>query len=60
MALKKVGAIWETTAKSGNPMLSIVLDDEKYMAFPNDKGDNSKRPDWNIVKRVEDEEEAPF
>ena len=60
MGLEKVGAIWETTSKNGNPMLSIILDEEKYMAFPNNKEDNPKRPDWTIHKKVDDKEEIPF
>jgi hypothetical protein len=55
VALKKIGGLWKPD-KPGKAVLTGKLDDgRKVYIFPNDKGGNEKRPDYNITVKVDDE-----
>ena len=60
MTLRKIGGLWLREGKSGKFMsgeIKLSEDDEKinFMVFKNDKGDNPKRPDYNIMLKDDDE-----
>lgn len=59
MALKKIGGLWKPDAgRSSKAVLTGKLDDgRKVFVFPNDKGDNPKRPDYNLT--VQEPDGAP-
>lgn len=50
---KSIGGAWKKTSAKGMEFLSlsITIDgvERKFVAFPNDKGDNPKRPDYSIL-----------
>lgn len=53
---KKIGGLWKPEpGRKGKAVLTGKLDDgRKVYVFPNDKGDNPKRPDYNLSVKVED------
>lgn len=47
--LEKVGVLWgNSEAKS--PHINLIIDDKKYVAFPNTYKDSDTQPDWIIYK----------
>lgn len=44
---KSVGAIWVKESKGGMEYFSIVIDEKRYVAFPNKKTKNTQ-PDFRI------------
>ena len=64
---QSIGALWSKTSRGGQNFMSgvIEVDGTKHeiVIFPNDKGDNPKRPDFRIfpsVRREEADEGTPF
>jgi hypothetical protein len=57
MALKKIGGLWKPDAgRNSKAVLTGKLDDgRKVFVFPNDKGDNPKRPDYNLTVQEPDQ-----
>jgi len=60
MALKKIGGLWKPDgSRQSKAVLTGKMDDgRKVFIFPNEKGDNPKRPDYNITVQVEDGADA--
>lgn len=58
MALKKVGGAWRKENPKGKYFsLSIELADgskQNFLMYPNDRKEQEKHPDYNIMKIVED------
>ena len=48
--LEKAGALWMNKSEGGNKYASLVIEDKKYIAFPNNYKTEDKHPDWNIYK----------
>ena len=60
MAFKKIGALWLKDGKKGKFMTGNIELGEKEISvfvFKNDKGDNSRRPDYQIM--IADDEQQP-
>ncbi len=48
--MKKCGAIWLKTAKSGNEYISVKLKDVNYVAFKNKYKKQPNHPDYEIYE----------
>lgn len=67
MALRKVGSFWKSDPGKGKSVLRGNAEREgitlppnaKLLIFPNDKGDNPKRPDYKLMLVEDDLPETP-
>lgn len=67
MAFVKVASLWKSDPGKGKSVLRGNAEREgitlppnaKLMIFPNDKGDNPKRPDYKLMLVTEDRPETP-
>ena len=60
MALKKIGGLWLKDGQKGKFFSGqLELDGKKIdiLVFKNDKGDNPKRPDYQIMLRDDEPQE---
>ena len=48
--LEKVGAMWINKSEGGNKYATALIDDNKFILFPNNYKTEDKHPDWNIYK----------
>ena len=51
--LKKIGAMWLKTSKSGNKYLSGIVNDQRIVVFKNTKKDKENQPDYQIYEQGE-------
>jgi len=59
MALNKVGSLWLRDGQKGKFMAGVInINNQEIpiMVFKNDKGDNPKRPDYQIMQVDQDDQ----